>query len=42
MDNNQIQFSQKLSELLILSSRKNKVLDYKEIGDAFKTVTLST
>ena len=41
MDNNAALFSKNLADLLLLAQSKKKVLDYQEIGDAFKDVTLS-
>ena len=41
MENNQILFSQKLTDLLIVAYEKKKVLDYDEINNAFHDVTLT-
>ncbi|MBQ0058970.1 MAG: RNA polymerase sigma factor RpoD [Lachnospiraceae bacterium] len=42
MTTNDLAFTQKLTELLMLSDKKKKVLDYKEINDTFAEVTLSS
>ena len=41
MDSNAVLFSKSLADLLLLAQSKKKVLDYQEIGDAFKEVQLS-
>ncbi len=41
MEQEQVSYAQKLTELLMLASKKKNVLDYKDIGDALKGIEVS-